>query len=140
VVTGYTTQEKKNITGAVTTIGVDAISKLPLPSIDQALQGRAPGVVVTQNTGAPGEGVAVRIRGAGSINSGNSPLYIVDGVPTLDINSIATQDIAGITILKDAGVTALYGARAANGVVIVTTKSGASGQPRIEFSSQVGVQ
>jgi TonB-dependent starch-binding outer membrane protein SusC len=140
VVTGYTTQEKKNITGAATTIGVESISKLPLPSIDQALQGRAPGVVVTQNTGAPGEGVAVRIRGAGSINSGNSPLYVVDGVPTLDINSIATQDIASITILKDAGVTALYGARAANGVVIVTTKSGAAGQPGIEFSSQVGVQ
>ena len=140
VVTGYTTQEKKNITGAVTTINVDAISKLPLPGIDQALQGRAPGVVVTQNTGAPGEGVAVRIRGAGSINSGNSPLYVVDGVPTLDINSIATQDIASITILKDAGLTAMYGARAANGVVIVTTKSGTSGQPRIEISSQVGVQ
>jgi TonB-dependent starch-binding outer membrane protein SusC len=140
VVTGYTAQEKKNITGAVTIINFDEISKLSLPSIDQALQGRAPGVVVTQNTGAPGEGVAVRIRGAGSINSGNSPLYVVDGVPTLDINSIATQDIASITILKDAGVTALYGARAANGVVIVTTKTGAAGQPRIEFSSQVGVQ
>jgi TonB-linked SusC/RagA family outer membrane protein len=140
VVAGYMTQEKKNITGAVATVNSQTISRLPLPSIDQALQGRAPGVVVTQNTGAPGEGVSVRIRGAGSINSGNNPLYVVDGVPTLDINSIATQDIASITVLKDAGVTAVYGARAANGVVIVTTKSGAGGSPKIEFNSQVGVQ
>jgi len=140
VVTGYTAQEKKSITGAVTFITAESLTKLPVPSIDQALQGRAPGVVVTQNTGAPGEGVAVRIRGSGSINSGNNPLYVVDGVPTLDINSLATQDIASITVLKDAGVTALYGARAANGVVIVTTKSGVGGPPRIEFSSQVGVQ
>jgi TonB-dependent starch-binding outer membrane protein SusC len=140
VVTGYMTQEKKNVTGAVNTVTAESISKLPLPGIDQALQGRAPGVVVTQNTGAPGEGVAVRIRGAGSINSGNSPLYVVDGVPTLDINSIATQDIESITILKDAGATAVYGSRAANGVVIVTTKSGNKGEAKIEFSSQVGVQ
>ncbi|HEX8041183.1 MAG TPA: TonB-dependent receptor [Chryseosolibacter sp.] len=140
VVTGYITQEKRNITGAVTTVSAESISKLPLPSIDQALQGRAPGVVVTQNTGAPGEGVSVRIRGAGSINSGNNPLYVVDGIPTLDINSIATQDIANITVLKDAGLTAVYGARAANGVVIVTTKSGEGGPPKIEFSTQVGVQ
>jgi len=140
VVMGYTSQEKGKITGAVNKISEELISKLPLPSIDQALQGRAPGVVVTQNTGAPGEGVAVRIRGAGSINSSNSPLYVVDGVPTLDINSISTQDIASITVLKDAGATALYGSRAANGVVIVTTKSGGGAAPKIQISSQVGVQ
>jgi len=140
VVMGYTSQEKGKITGAVNKISEELISKLPLPSIDQALQGRAPGVVVTQNTGAPGEGVAVRIRGAGSINSSNSPLYIVDGVPTLDINSISTQDIASITVLKDAGATALYGSRAANGVVIVTTKAGGGAAPKIQISSQVGVQ
>jgi TonB-dependent starch-binding outer membrane protein SusC len=140
VVTGYTVQEKGKITGAVNIVGEELISKLPLPSIDQALQGRAPGVVVTQNTGAPGEGVAVRIRGAGSINSGNSPLYVVDGIPTLDINSIATQDIESITVLKDAGATAVYGSRAANGVVIVTTKSGTGSTAKIQISSQVGVQ
>lgn len=140
VVTGYMVQERKNITGAVSTVSSESLNKLPLASIDQALQGRAPGVVVTQNTGAPGEGVAVRIRGAGSINSGNSPLYVVDGVPTLDINSLAPQDIASITVLKDAGASAVYGSRAANGVVIVTTKSGAGGPPQIQFSSQVGVQ
>lgn len=140
VVTGYTAQQKGKITGAVNVVGEELISKLPVPSIDQALQGRAPGVVVTQNTGAPGEGVAVRIRGAGSINSGNNPLYVVDGIPTLDINSISTQDIASITVLKDAGATAVYGSRAANGVVIVTTKSGAGNAPKIQISSQVGVQ
>ena len=140
VVVGYISQEKEKITGAVNTVSADLISKLPVPSIDVALQGRAPGVVVTQNTGAPGEGVAVRIRGAGSINSGNNPLYVVDGVPTLDINTIATQDIASITVLKDAGATAVYGSRAANGVVIVTTKSGGGSAPRIQISSQVGFQ
>jgi TonB-dependent starch-binding outer membrane protein SusC len=139
VVTGYTVQEKGKITGAVNTVSEDLISKLPVPSIDQALQGRAPGVVVTQNTGAPGEGVSVRIRGAGSINSSNNPLYIVDGIPTLDISSISTLDIASMTLLKDAGSTAVYGSRAANGVVIVTTKSG-GGTPRIQFNTQVGVQ
>ncbi|MBA4054679.1 MAG: TonB-dependent receptor, partial [Marivirga sp.] len=140
VVIGYSAQEKGKVTGAVNIVGEELISKLPVPSIDQALQGRAPGVVVTQNTGAPGEGVAVRIRGAGSINSGNNPLYVVDGIPTLDINSIATQDISSITVLKDAGATAVYGSRAANGVVIVTTKSGAGSAPKIQISSQVGVQ
>lgn len=140
IVIGYTAQEKGKITGAVNTVSEELISRLPVPSIDQALQGRAPGVVVTQNTGAPGEGVSVRIRGAGSINSSNSPLYVVDGIPTLDINSISTQDIASITVLKDAGATAVYGSRAANGVVIVTTKSGSGSTPKIQLSSQVGVQ
>lgn len=140
VVTGYTVQEKGKITGAVNTVSAEMLNKVPVSSIDQALQGRAPGVVVTQNTGAPGEGVAVRIRGAGSINSSNSPLYVVDGIPTLDINSISTQDIAGITVLKDAGATAVYGSRAANGVVIVTTKTGGGSTPKIQVSSQVGVQ
>ncbi len=140
VVVGYMTQEKSKITGAVNTVSSEMLIKLPVPSIDMALQGRAPGVVVTQNTGAPGEGVAVRIRGSGSINSGNNPLYIVDGVPTTDINTISTQEIASITVLKDAGASAVYGSRAANGVVIVTTKSGAGKSPRIEINSQVGFQ
>jgi TonB-linked SusC/RagA family outer membrane protein len=140
IVVGYAVQERGKLTGAVNIVGEDLINKLPVPSIDQALQGRAPGVVVTQNTGAPGEGVAVRIRGAGSINSGNNPLYVVDGIPTLDINSVSTQDIASISVLKDAGATAVYGSRAANGVVIVTTKSGGGSVPRIQISSLVGVQ
>jgi TonB-dependent starch-binding outer membrane protein SusC len=140
VVTGYASEERKKITGAVNTISSESISKLPLPSIDQAMQGRAPGVVVTQNTGAPGEGVSIRIRGAGSINSSNGPLYVVDGVPTLDINSISPQDVASISVLKDAAAASIYGSRATNGVVLVTTKSGAGNASKIQFSSQVGVQ
>ncbi|SHG52721.1 TonB-linked outer membrane protein, SusC/RagA family [Chryseolinea serpens] len=140
VVTGYTAQEKQKITGAVNTVSAETLNKVPVASIDQALQGRAPGVVVSQNTGAPGEGVSIRIRGVGSINSGNSPLYIVDGVPTLDITSVSMQDVDNISVLKDASATAVYGARAANGVVIVTTKSGTTSAPKIQFNSQVGVQ
>jgi len=140
VVTGYSIQAKDKITGSVSTVSSEALVKVPVPSIDQALQGRAPGVVVSQNTGAPGEGVSVRIRGVGSVNSGNYPLYIVDGVPTLDITNFPTQDIESITILKDASAAALYGSRAANGVVVVTTKSGSSKTPVISFNTQFGVQ
>ena len=140
IVTGYSSQERGKITGAVNSVSAETLTRVPVASIDQALQGRAPGVVVSQNTGAPGEGVSVRIRGVGSINSGNYPLYVVDGVPTLDITSLSMQDVENITILKDASATAVYGARAANGVVLVTTKSGASGASRIQVSSQVGVQ
>jgi TonB-linked SusC/RagA family outer membrane protein len=140
VVTGYTAQEKQKITGAVNTVSAEMLNKVPVPSIDQALQGRAPGVVVSQNTGAPGEGVSIRIRGVGSINSGNSPLYIVDGVPTLDITSVSMQDVENISVLKDASATAVYGARAGNGVVIVTTKAGSLSAPKIQINSQVGIQ
>ncbi len=140
VVTGYTSQQKEKITGAVAVVKSEELTRLPVPSIDQALQGRAPGVVVSQNTGAPGEGVSVRIRGVGSLNSNNSPLYVVDGVPTLDISAIATQDIESITVLKDASASAMYGSRAANGVVIVVTKTGSNTAPKIQVNSQVGYQ
>ncbi len=140
VVTGYTSQRKDKITGAVAIVKADDLMKLPVPTVDQALQGRAPGVVVSQNTGAPGEGVSVRIRGVGSVNSGNSPLYIVDGLPTLDITNLAAGDIESLTILKDASAAAVYGSRAANGVVIITTKTGSNDAPRVQISSQVGFQ
>jgi TonB-dependent starch-binding outer membrane protein SusC len=140
VVTGYMVEERQKITGAVNTVTGDLISKLPVPGIDQALQGRAPGVVVSQNTGAPGEGVSVRIRGTGSINSSNAPLYIVDGVPTTDISALSSQDVENISVLKDAGAASVYGSRATNGVVIITTKAGTSKEARIQVSSQVGFQ
>ncbi len=140
VVTGYSTEDRGKVTGAVSTVDARELLKLPVPTLDQALQGRAAGVVVTQNTGAPGEGVSIRIRGISSINSGNYPLYVVDGIPTLDIGSIATQDIETLTILKDASAAALYGARAANGVVVITTKLGKKGEAKIQVSSQVGIQ
>jgi len=140
VVTGYTSQQKEKITGAINTVKSEDLIRLPVPTLDQALQGRAPGVVVSQNTGAPGEGVSIRIRGVGSINSGNNPLYVVDGVPTLDIGQISTQDIENISILKDASAAAIYGSRAANGVVIVTTKSGTTSGPKVQINSQYGIQ
>jgi TonB-linked SusC/RagA family outer membrane protein len=140
VITGYTAQEKTKITGAVSTVSAEALAKVPVSSIDQALQGRAPGVVVSQNTGAPGEGVSVRIRGVGSVNSGNAPLYIVDGIPTQDISSISMLDVEELSILKDASITAQYGARATNGIVIIKTKAGKVGAPKIQFDTQIGFQ
>jgi TonB-dependent starch-binding outer membrane protein SusC len=140
VITGYTYQEKDKITGAVNTVAPESLIKVPVPSIDQALQGRAPGVVVSQNTGAPGEGVTVRIRGVGSLFSKNDPLYIVDGVPTLNIANFSLQDVEAVSVLKDASAAAVYGSRATNGVVIITTKKGKSKSPTITFSSETGVQ
>jgi TonB-dependent starch-binding outer membrane protein SusC len=140
VVTGYTTEDKGKVTGAVSTINSQDLVRVTVPTLDQAFQGRAAGVTVTQNTGAPGEGVSIRIRGVSSLNSGNYPLYVVDGVPTLDISSLSMQDVEKAYILKDASTAALYGARGANGVVVITTKLGKSGEPKIQFNSQVGVQ
>ncbi|MEO6916410.1 MAG: SusC/RagA family TonB-linked outer membrane protein, partial [Chitinophagaceae bacterium] len=126
VVVGYGTQKKKDLTGAVSSIGADIIAKVPVVTVDQALQGRAAGVQVTNNDGSPGGNISVLIRGVGSLASnGNGPLYVVDGYPTSGgINNINPSDIASIDVLKDASATAIYGIRAANGVVIVTTKKG----------------
>ncbi len=141
VVVGYGIQRKVDLTGAVSSIDSDNLRMLPVGSADQALQGRASGVNITHNTGMPGEGVNVRIRGVGSINSSNDPLYIVDGVPTTDaLRTLSPNDIESISILKDAASAAIYGARANNGVILITTRRGQSGEPRIEFSSQVGFQ
>ncbi|MDQ2753774.1 MAG: SusC/RagA family TonB-linked outer membrane protein, partial [Bacteroidota bacterium] len=140
VVVGYQSQRRTAIAGAVTTVNVDNVSKIPVGFADQALQGQASGVRVTQATGQPGDGVAIRIRGVGSINN-NDPLYIIDGVPTEDgINFLAADDIASITVLKDAASAAIYGARSSNGVVIITTKNGKSGKASINYSVYAGVQ
>lgn len=140
VITGYATEDRYKVTGAVATVKAATLNTLPVPTLDQALQGRVPGVTVTQNTGAPGEGVSIRVRGVGSANSGNYPLWIVDGLPLLNISLISMNDVEDMTILKDASAAALYGSRAANGVVIVTTKSGKGRTPQIQFNSQIGVQ
>ena len=140
IVVGYQTQRKKDLTGAVSVISSKDINALPVGGVDQIIQGKAAGVSVTQNTGAPGDAISVHIRGLGTIN-GNNPLYIVDGVPTVDgINEIAPDDIESINILKDASSAAIYGARAAGGVVIITTKHGTSGQPKLSLSAYTGVQ
>ncbi|MFA5816586.1 MAG: TonB-dependent receptor [Bacteroidales bacterium] len=141
VVIGYGTVKKRNVLGAVTSVNNRELTKLPLADVAQALQGRAAGVQVTQNTGAPGEGVSVRIRGAGSINSSNDPLYIVDGMPTVDaLKILSPGDIENITILKDASAAAIYGSRANNGVVLITTKKGTKGATRVTYHGQTGFQ
>lgn len=140
VVLGYTTQRKADVTGAVAQVNQADINSIPVGGVAQILQGKAAGVAITQATGAPGENIAVRIRGVGTIND-NDPLYIIDGVPTKDgINQLSPNDIEGITVLKDASSAAIYGARASNGVVVVTTKRGKSGKPRLSVSAYSGVQ
>jgi TonB-dependent starch-binding outer membrane protein SusC len=141
VVIGYGTAKRRNVLGAVTMVGNEELSRLPVPDVSQAMQGRAAGVLVTQNTGAPGEGVSVRIRGTGSINSGNEPLYIVDGFPATNaLNILSPGDIASISVLKDASAAAIYGSRANNGVVLITTKKGISGKTVISYRGQSGFQ
>ncbi|PRY16377.1 TonB-linked SusC/RagA family outer membrane protein [Pontibacter ummariensis] len=140
VVVGYGVQKKEAVTGAITSVSSKQIAELPVPSVAQAMQGRAAGVTVV-NTGTPGTSPIVRIRGIGSVNFNAEPLYVVDGVPTGGLNGIDTKDIESVEVLKDAAATAIYGSRAANGVVIVTTKSGGKdGKMRVSIDSNVGTQ
>ena len=140
VVVGYQSRRRGDLSGAVSVVNVGGISKLPVLSVDQALEGKVPGVRITQNTGQPGDGVVVRIRGVGTIND-NNPLFIVDGVPTKDgINFLSANDIESIVVLKDASSAAIYGSRAANGVVLITTKSGKRGKPQFNYSGYGGFQ
>ncbi|WP_242083589.1 SusC/RagA family TonB-linked outer membrane protein [Aestuariivivens sediminis] len=136
VVVGYgKTVKKEDLTGAVSVVGVKDIEKSPLTNVDQALQGRASGVQITQSSGAPGAGFKIRVRGSNSITGNNSPLVVVDGLIDVDINSVNPSDIASISVLKDASSSAIYGNRAANGVIIITTKKGTVGKPVIEFGT-----
>lgn len=139
VVTGYASQRKKDITGAVTVVNAEELTATPTASVTQMLQGRASGVVVG-NDNSPGGGTMVRIRGFGTVNN-NSPLYVIDGVPTQGtLNNINPNDIESMQVLKDASAASIYGARAANGVVIITTKKGKPGEPNITFDFYTGVQ
>lgn len=147
VVIGYGTQEKRNVSGSIVSIDSEILKQTQAPSFDAALQGRVPGVYVTTNGGQPGGGVHVRIRGAGSINNSN-PLYVIDGIiiragNSENSNPLATinpNDIESIDILKDAASAAIYGARAANGVVLITTKKGQIGKPTLTYSGYYGFQ
>jgi TonB-dependent starch-binding outer membrane protein SusC len=139
VVIGYGTQKKADLTTAVVTVGEKDIENRPMVSAAEALQGKAAGVQVVQPSGKPGGDIAVRVRGATSVLAGNEPLYVVDGVPTTDIRGLNPADIATMTILKDASSAAIYGARAANGVVIITTKRGKEGASTITFNAYAGV-
>jgi TonB-dependent starch-binding outer membrane protein SusC len=160
VVTGYGTARRKDLTGSISSVKAKDFNKGVQVSPDQLIQGKVAGVQVTNNSGQPGGGTTIRIRGNSSIRTGNTPLFVIDGVPLSNTNSrpdigltnagggspagnpfnfINPADIASIDILKDASAAAIYGSRGANGVVLITTKRGQSGAPRVEVSSSFGV-
>lgn len=141
VVVSYGTQKKREVTGAVSTLKAENVADLPVAQIGQKLQGQFAGVQVYQSTGTPGAGMSFRIRGQASISAGNSPLYVVDGFPIVGgIERISPEEIESYTVLKDASASSLYGSRAANGVILITTKSAKAGKTRVDFSSYIGVQ
>ncbi|MDG1279166.1 MAG: TonB-dependent receptor [Algoriphagus sp.] len=141
VVVGYGSQIKKEVTGAIQSVGAKELADLPVSSVAQKLQGRLAGVQINQTTGKPGQGMNVRIRGQLSVSGGSAPLYVVDGFPiTGDINAINPDEIQEITVLKDAASTSLYGSRAANGVVLITTKKGSKGQTNVNLNVFTGWQ
>ena len=141
VIVGYGTVRKSDLTGAVTSISSEDIEGIPVQSLDQSLRGKVAGVQITKSSGTPGTGSIIRIRGVNSILGGNDPLIILDGFPiTGGLDFINPQDIESIEVLKDASATAIYGARGSNGVIMVTSKKGRSGQMKIAIDSYYGVQ
>ena len=140
VVIGYGTVKKKDLTGAVTSISSKELANIPVATASEAIQGKMAGVTVTTTEGWPDAEVKIRVRGGGSLSQDNSPLYIVDGFPVTSIGDIAPSDIESIDVLKDASSTAIYGARGANGVVIVTTKSGKEGKVQVNFGASLGIR
>ncbi len=157
VVVGYGTQRKKDIAGAISTVDTKELVLSSSPSIGDVLRGKVSGLQITQNSAQPGGGLNFQIRGAGSINASNDPLIVVDGFPIQDLqqpstgnrysggtqsilNSFNPNDIESISVLKDASSTAIYGARAANGVILITTKKGASGKVEVSYSSSISLQ
>jgi len=155
VVVGYGAVKKSDLTGAVASVKAKELQETPITSIDQGLVGRASGVMVTQTSGMPGAVASIRIRGSSSLQGGNEPLYVIDGFPVYNgggfgstggnaqmsgLSTINPNDIESIEILKDASATAIYGARAANGVVLITTKSGSKGRDQITFDAYYGSQ
>ena len=135
VVIGYGSVRKKDLTGSVATIGSDELNAVPVTNVAEALTGKMAGVQITTTEGSPDAELTVRVRGGGSITQSNDPLYIVDGFPVESINDIAASDIEDITVLKDASSTAIYGSRGANGVILVTTKSGKEGKVSVNYNA-----
>ncbi len=141
VVIGYGDQQKRDVTGSISSVSAEKIANMPVAGLDQALSGQLAGVQVQQTSGAPGGNINVRIRGSGSIGAGNEPLYVVDGYPGItDLNAIDPNDIESIDVLKDASAAAIYGSRGANGVVIVTTKRGKAGKTKFSVNAYSGLQ
>ncbi|WP_343700491.1 TonB-dependent receptor [Chitinophaga sp.] len=148
VVVGYGAVRKMDLTGSVTSLKASQLQEIPAVSIEQAVQGRMAGVQVQQTSGQPGAGISMRIRGVSSIAGGNEPLYVIDGLPQFNddvrgsngLSTINPSDIESIEVLKDAAATAIYGSRGANGVVMITTKSGKAGPAKVTLESSLGFQ
>ncbi len=146
VVIGYGTQRRKDLTGAIASVGSKDIEKIPTTSVDKALQGQVAGLQISSTSGAPGGNTTILVRGISSITGGIEPLFVIDGYPVNSVgysnplSTINPNDIESVDVLKDASATAIYGSRGSNGVVIITTKRGRSGKARIEFDTYVGVQ
>lgn len=138
VIVGYGSQKKQSITGAIAQVSMDDISKTKVADLGQALQGQVAGVTVSASTGQPGDGLEIRIRGVGTLGN-NEVLYVVDGVPTRDINFLNQSDVKSMTVLKDAAATAIYGSRSAGGVIVITTKSGTKGKSNINIEYFTGI-
>ncbi|MDR1592532.1 MAG: TonB-dependent receptor [Prevotellaceae bacterium] len=139
VAVGYGTMKRSDLTGAISSVKADALQKTPAAGLDQALQGRAAGVTINANSGQPGQTAEIRIRGIGTINN-SSPIYVVDGIIVDDIKFVSSSDIESIEILKDASSSAIYGARAANGVILLSTKKGKPGPATVSLNAWVGTQ
>lgn len=139
VVVGYGGQRKGNITGAVSVINKKDLEERPNTQIGNLIEGKTAGVQVVSSSGSPSATLSIKVRGTNSINAGSSPLYVIDGVPTLDTRSLNSADIESISVLKDASSAAIYGAQGSNGVILVTTKRGTSETPKIDFSAYGGV-
>lgn len=155
IVVGYTSESKKLVSSSVSNVNVENLQSMPVKTIDGILQGQAPGLQVNQNSGTPGGGMSVRVRGNSSINAGNQPLFVIDGIPVTTgnfgavsmggqgINALSDlnpSDIESVTILKDASATAIYGARGANGVVLITTKRGSLNKNFVDVNVSYGIQ
>ena len=146
VVIGYGTQRKSDLTGAVSTVNAKDVAELPVSRVDQALQGRAAGVQITQTSGAPGAGTSIRVRGGNSITGSNQPLWVIDGIivgTNFNLNNLNANDVKSIEVLKDASSIAIYGSRGANGVILVTTKNGnnvGGGKPQVSVGMYSSMQ
>lgn len=140
VVVGYGTQKRSDLTGSVASVKADDVNAVPTSSVAEMLRGQAAGVVVTQNSARPGGQSDIVIRGKKSLTGGNAPLYIVDGTPVDNIDDFNSQDIESVEVLKDAAAQAIYGARASNGVILVTTKKGAEGKTSVDINVYAGAQ
>ena len=144
VVVGYGVQKKSDVTGSVTSINKDRLSKLPVTNVLQAVQGAAAGVTITQGSSIPGDAPSALVRGRNSINAGTGPYIVVDGIPISksggSLNDINPNDIESMEILKDASATAIYGTNGANGVILITTKHGKDGKPTVSYNAYVGVE